>query len=60
MARLDEQELAVAGVYARALLGLALERDEADQLESELAELAGLMAARPELATYLGRSLALG
>ena len=57
MARLDEQELAVAGVYARALLGLALERDEADQVEAELADLAGLMAAKPELAAYLGSPL---
>ena len=47
----------MAGVYARALLGLALERDEANQVEAELAELAGLMAARPELAAYLGSPL---
>ena len=53
MARLDEQELAVAGVYARALLGLAVESDEADQVEAELADLAGLVAANPELDGYL-------
>ena len=52
MARLDEQELAVAGVYARALLGLAVERDQADEVETELAELAGLVAANPELDGY--------
>ena len=53
MARLDEQQLAVAGVYARALLALAVERDEADEVEGELAELARFLAAHPEIESYL-------
>ena len=57
MARIDEQELAVAGVYARALLALAVERDEADRSEAELAEVAGMLAASPELAEYLASPL---
>ncbi len=57
MARLDEQELAVAAVYARALLALASDCDEADQVESELAELAGLLAANPEIGNYLASPL---
>lgn len=51
--RLDEQELAVAGVYARALLRLAVDRDEADEIEAELAELAAMVAANPEVEAYL-------
>ncbi len=57
MARLNQQELAVAGVYARALLALASDRDEADQIESELADLAGLLAANPEFESYLSSPL---
>ncbi len=57
MARLDEQELAVAGVYARALLALAVDRDEADRIEAELAELADMLAASPELKDYLASPL---
>ena len=57
MARLDEQELAVAGVYARALLGLAVDRNEADRVEAELTELAGMLAASPDLADYLASPL---
>ena len=58
MARVDEQELAVAGVYARALLGLARDRVEADQIEEQLADLAGLLDANPELDGYLSSPLA--
>lgn len=47
----------MAGVYARALLGLALDRDQADQIESELADLAGLLETAPELASYLSSPL---
>ncbi|MFQ5351199.1 MAG: ATP synthase F1 subunit delta [Thermoanaerobaculia bacterium] len=57
MARLDEQQLAVAGVYARALLALAMDRDEADQVEGELGEVAGLLGANPELDSYLSSPL---
>jgi F-type H+-transporting ATPase subunit delta len=57
LVRLDEQELAVAGVYARALLGLAVERDEANEVEAELAELARLVAASPEIEAYLSSPL---
>ncbi len=57
MARLDEQELAVAGVYARSLLGLAADRKEADEIEAELAALAGMVEANPELASYLSSPL---
>lgn len=53
MAAFDEQELAVAGVYARALLELALAQQQADQIEGELAELAGLVAARPEIESFM-------
>jgi len=47
----------VAGVYARALLALATDRDEADQIEGELADLAGLIAANPEIESYLSSPL---
>jgi len=47
----------VAGVYARALLALAMDRHEADQIEGELAELAGLVSANPELEGYLSSPL---
>ena len=53
MARVDEQELAVAAVYARSLLGLARDRVEADQIEQELADLAGLLDADADLDGYL-------
>lgn len=57
MARLDEMELAVAGVYARALLALASDRAEADQIEGELTDLAGLLAANPGFESYLASPL---
>lgn len=57
MARLDEQELAVAGVYARALLELVSGRDEADAVEGELTELASLLASDPDLAGFLSSPL---
>ena len=57
MARLDENELVVAGVYARALLALAVDRNEADQVETELAELAGMLAVNDEFANYLASPL---
>ena len=57
MARLDEQELAVAGVYARALLELVTGRDEADAVEGELTDLAALLAADPDLAGFLSSPL---
>ena len=57
MARLDEQELAVAAVYARALLRLARDRVEADQIEEQLADLAGLLDAEPDLDGYLSSPL---
>ena len=57
MARLDEQQLAVAGVYARALLTLAVERDEADRVEAELAELADMLDSSPDLASFLASPL---
>ena len=57
MARLDEQQLAEAGVYARALLVLASDRAQCDQFESELAELAGLLAGDPEIEAYLSSPL---
>ena len=57
MARFDERELEVAGVYARSLLELAMDRGEADQVEAELAELAGLIDADPLLDSYLSSPL---
>ncbi len=53
MAAFDEQELAVAGVYARSLLELALEQDRADEVEGELTAVAELVDASPELEGYL-------
>ncbi len=47
----------MAGVYARALLALASDRAEADQIEGELAELAGLLVGNPELESYLSSPL---
>ena len=58
MARIDEQQLAVAGVYARALLGLALDREEADDIERQLADLVGMLEASPELEAYLSSPVA--
>jgi F-type H+-transporting ATPase subunit delta len=49
----DEQELAVAGVYARALLGLAVDHEEAETIETELADLVRVLAAEPEIESYL-------
>lgn len=57
MARVDEQELAIAGVYARSLLSLAEDRAAADRMEGELAELAGLLEANPDVAAYLASPL---
>jgi F-type H+-transporting ATPase subunit delta len=57
VARLDEQELAVAGVYARSLLALAADRAEGEAMELELADLAALLEANPELASYLSSPL---
>jgi F-type H+-transporting ATPase subunit delta len=57
VARLDEQELAVAGVYARSLLELAADRAEGEAMELELADLAALLEANPELASYLSSPL---
>ena len=53
MAERDEQALAVAGVYARALLELAEGSGEADAVEAELLELAGLLETKPEIDAYL-------
>ena len=41
MAGVDEQELAVARVYAGSMLQLAHTRGEADRLQNELLDLAG-------------------
>ncbi len=57
MKRVDEKELEVAGVYARALVGLADEAGEADAVEQELAAAAELLAGRPELAGFLSSPL---
>ncbi len=47
----------MAGVYARSLLGLAADGKEAGAIEAELAALAGLLAADPELASYFSSPL---
>ncbi len=54
---MNEQQLAVAGVYARALLVLAGDGAEADRFEAELADVAELLAANPEIEGYLSSPL---
>ena len=52
-ATIDERQLAVARVYAQALLGLAKSSGEVDQIRVELVQLGELMDEAPELEEYL-------
>jgi F-type H+-transporting ATPase subunit delta len=51
--RVDDRQLAVARVYARALLELAEERGESEALDAELQELAAFLGAHPRFTDYL-------
>jgi len=53
MPHIDGQQLALARVYATAMLNLAQARGEADQLLKELLDFADEMATNPQLATLL-------
>ncbi len=57
MAETDGQEMAVAQVYAGAMLRIADGRGEADQFQSELLELAGRVETNPEFARFLSSPL---
>lgn len=50
---IDERQLAIARVYAQALLGLAESSGEVDQILEELLQLGSLMDEAPELRDYL-------
>ncbi|TNF70723.1 MAG: ATP synthase F1 subunit delta [Acidobacteria bacterium] len=50
---IDERQLAIARVYAQALLGLAESSGEVDQILEELLQLGSLMDEAPELGDYL-------
>jgi F-type H+-transporting ATPase subunit delta len=52
-ARVDEQEVAVADVYASALLKLAEKRGEGDEVLEELEAIGSLLGDQPEFAAYL-------
>jgi len=49
----NEKEIAVARVYARSMLGLAEQREEAETLLEELRELAVELESQPELTEFL-------
>ena len=57
-APLDPQHLAVAGVYAEALLALASAQGQEDALLEELEGLVALLDRQPDLERYLGSPLA--
>lgn len=57
MPRIDEKQMALARVYARAVVELAEEREETDRVLAELAELASYLDAHPELADFLASPL---
>ncbi len=53
MPTFDDEELAIAKVYASAMLELAEQADEGDALERELTELAALVDRDTDLASYM-------
>lgn len=57
MARVDDRQLALAQLYARALLGLAEERGEDERITEELGELARLFERDPEFAYFMASPL---
>jgi len=56
--KVDEQEVAVADVYAAALLKLADRRGEGDAMLEELEAISRLLIEQPEFASYLSSPLA--
>lgn len=57
MPNVDDTQLAVAGVYSRALLDLARERGEEDALLDELTQLADSLDRNPDFADFLASPL---
>jgi F-type H+-transporting ATPase subunit delta len=57
MARVDERQMNLARVYARAILAVAEERGEADALQAELSELGRLLDREPDFADFLASPL---
>lgn len=57
MAKVDDRDLDVAGVYARSLLELAEQRGEADALQDELDDLTKYLEQNRELEEFLGSPL---
>lgn len=57
MAKVDDRDLDVAGVYARSMLELAEQRGEADALQEELDDLTKYLAQNSELEEFLGSPL---
>jgi F-type H+-transporting ATPase subunit delta len=57
MASVDDRDLALGRLYGKAILGLAVERGQADTLLEELQELADALEKRPELGRFLGSPL---
>jgi F-type H+-transporting ATPase subunit delta len=57
MSTVNDTQLAVAGVYSRALLDLARERGEEDALLDELTQLADYLAGNPAFADFLASPL---
>jgi len=53
VANFDDQEIALARVYATAALALAVEQNQADSLREELADLADYLSKTPDFAGYL-------
>lgn len=54
---IDERQLAVARVYAQALLGLADRQGEVDEILEQLKQLSSLMDEAPALENFLGSPL---
>ncbi len=54
---IDERQLAVARVYAQALLGLADRQGEVDEILEQLEQLSSLMDQAPALENFLGSPL---
>jgi F-type H+-transporting ATPase subunit delta len=57
MAKVDDRDLDVAGVYARSMLELAEQRGEADALQEELDDLTKYLDQNRELEEFLGSPL---
>ena len=60
MARIDDRNLGLGRLYAKALLDLAEERGNADELLDELTDLAGYLEGNPELVNHFGSPLVEG